>query len=103
MMQTAVLLAAWCLLSACATRSHPAELQTRTAACDPRLISPIEPEPPELGSIVQPATEQERAAVAAFLSGEAQARDWGREGWARAAIARDSCLTATGADRSSRR
>ncbi len=59
--------------------------------CDPRLLSPIKAEPPVQGTIVQPATDQERADTAAFLQGEAAARDWGREGWRRAAIAKAEC------------
>lgn len=60
-------------------------------ACDPRLTAPIKPEPPVQGSIVQPVTAEQRAATEAFLTGEAAARDWGREGWDRAAVARDGC------------
>jgi hypothetical protein len=87
-----VLFAALSLLSACATRSplQPAPA-IEPQACDPRLTAPSEPEPPVTGAIIQPATETERAAVEAFLSGEAQARAWGREGWARAEIARAAC------------
>lgn len=80
------------LSSACATRLPPSpEIAPAREACDPRLTAPLETEPPVTGSIVQPATEAERAAVDAFLSSEAQARAWGREGWARAASARAAC------------
>lgn len=60
-------------------------------ACDPRLTAPVKPEPPVAGSIVQPVTPQERAATGAFLTGEATAREWGREGWDRAALAATWC------------
>lgn len=43
------------------------------------------------GGIVQPATDEERAATEAFLNGEAAARDWGRQGWARATLAKTLC------------
>ena len=39
------------------------------------------------GSVVQPATDAEREATAAFLNGEAEARSWGRRGWDRAQLA----------------
>lgn len=87
------------LSSACATRSPPPPgPPIEPQACDPRLTAAAEAEPPVAGAIIQPATEAERAAVEAFLSGEAQARAWGREGWARARIARAACA-AIGADR----
>ena len=41
--------------------------------------------------MVAPVTDEERAALAAFLGGEAAARDWGRQGWARAALAMRDC------------
>ena len=83
-MRMAVLLAASCLASACATRSlPPAEPAPRPGpdACDPRLSAEPSPEPAVLGGIVQPVTTEERTATAAFLEGEAEARAWGREGW----------------------
>lgn len=87
------------LSSACATRSPlPPGPPVEPQACDPRLSAPAEVEPPVAGAIIQPATETERAAVGAFLSAEAQARAWGREGWARAETARAACA-AIGADR----
>ncbi len=93
------LFAALSLLSACATRSPPlAEAAPAPQACDPRLTVAPEPEPPVAGGIVEPATALERAAVSAFLSAEAQARAWGREGWARAGAASAACAIA-GADR----
>jgi len=94
MTRMAVLLAASCLLSACATRSHQAPdapVPAAPATCDPALIQPLAPEPEVRGGVVQPATPQERAALADFLSGEAEARAWGRLGWARAAVAKVQC------------
>ena len=85
------LLAALSLLSACATRSPRPGPATEIRACDPRLAAPALEEPPVAGSIVQPATPAERAAVDAFLTAEARARAWGREGWARAGVAREAC------------
>lgn len=92
------LFAALSLLSACATRSPLTLPATEPQACDPRLTAPGLDEPPVAGAIVQPATPAERAAVDAFLSAEAEARAWGREGWARARLAREACAIA-GADR----
>jgi hypothetical protein len=60
-------------------------------APDPRLCQPIKPEPPVQGGLVAPVTDQEQADLAAFLTGEAAARDWGRQGWDRARIARLTC------------
>ena len=77
------------LLTACVTPSSPAEVPL--AAPDPRLCQPIKPEPDVHGAIVAPVTDQERADLAAFLTGEAAARDWGRQGWMRAAIALKAC------------
>ena len=93
-MRTIALFALLSLLSACATPSrqpmHPVEGPAPIAP-DPRLCVPAKPEPPVQGSIVQPATDEERAATGAFLTGEAAARDWGREGWGLAEIARKGC------------
>jgi len=96
MIRRAALIAASFLLSACATRSPPpteAIAAPAPLACDPRLVAPLPDEPPVRGGLVQPSTLEEREAVAAFLTGEAEARAWGREGWARAAEAREACLT----------
>ena len=91
------LFAALSLSSACATRSPPpVEVAPALQACDPRVTAAPEPEPPVAGGIVEPATPQEREAVSTFLSVEAQARAWGREGWARAGVARSACATAGG-------
>ena len=46
-----------------------------------------------MGGVVQPSSPAERAALAAFLTAEAEARAWGREGWARAALAAQACRT----------
>ena len=76
------------LLTACVTPSSPPVPQPTT---DPRLCQPIKAEPDVRGALVAPVTDQERADLAAFLTGEAAARDWGRQGWDRAAIARAGC------------
>lgn len=77
------------LTACCTTPSGPAEVPKPTL--DPRLCQPIKAEPPVQGGLVAPVTDQERADLAAFLTGEAAARDWGRQGWDRAAIARAGC------------
>ena len=89
MIRMAALLALASLLTACVTPSSPVEVPP--AAPDPRLCQPIKPEPDVHGAIVAPVTDQERADLAAFLTGEAAARDWGRQGWMRAAIALKAC------------
>lgn len=60
-------------------------------AVDPGLCADLKSEPPVKGGLVAPATEAEGAELEAFLTGEAAARDWGREGWQRAALARKLC------------
>jgi hypothetical protein len=75
-------------LSACVTPSSPPVPQP---TIDPRLCQPIKAEPDVRGGLVAPVTDQERADLAAFLTGEAAARDWGRQGWMRAAVALRSC------------
>ncbi len=76
------------MLTACVTPSSPPVPQPTT---DPRLCQPIKAEPDVRGALVAPVTEQERADLAAFLTGEAAARDWGRQGWMRAAVALKAC------------
>jgi hypothetical protein len=80
------------LLTACGTLSAipPPADQPKPKAADPQICADLVPEPPPSGSIVQPETPGEDLAVGAFLAGEAAARDWGRQGWARAAIAKAS-------------
>ena len=92
-MRKAVLIAASCLLSGCVTRSPsvPEPPQSAALAYDPRLLVDIPAEPSIRGGLIQPATAEERAALEAFLTGEAEARAWGREGWARAELARKAC------------
>jgi hypothetical protein len=76
-------------LIGCATPSKPGKVeQPAPKAANPLLCARVEPEPPVMGGIVQPATETERDATALFLSGEAEARSWGRRGWERADLAR---------------
>ena len=87
MRTTALFVLLW-TLTACATPSVPDVEPLRP---DPRLCADLKPEPPVQGGIVQPATPEEREATAAFLTGEAAARDWGRQGWERARIAKLSC------------
>ena len=88
-MRTIALCAALSTLAACATPSSPAD--PKPLAIDPRLCAEVKQEPPVQGGIVQPATAAEREATSAFLTGEASAREWGREGWARATLARTLC------------
>lgn len=94
MMKPAVLLAASLILASCATRSdRPVEpvVQPKPQAVDARLCAPLKAEPPVMGSIVQPVTPEEAEAARQFLTAEAEARAWGREGWARAAVAAEGC------------
>lgn len=93
MKRTVALFAASFLLSACATRSPRAvePPPPPSEACDPRLTAPLAVEPEVRGGVVQPVTSEERQALEAFLTSEAEARAWGREGWARAELARRAC------------
>ena len=88
-------LAALCVLAStlasCQTPSSPPVEVPAPPPPDPRLCQPLKPEPPVQGGLVAPVTDQERADLAAFLNGEATARDWGRQGWDRARIARLTC------------
>lgn len=59
-------------------------------AADPRICAALEPEPDVAGGIVQPVNDVERDAIEEFLSGEFDARAWGRRGWHRAAISRET-------------
>lgn len=83
------------MLAACAKPSLPDPQipieQPKPQACDPRLRAPLEGEPPVLGTIVQPVTPAEINGTRDFLTGEAEARAWGRRGWARADVAREAC------------
>ena len=91
-MLPAVLFASSLILAACATPSSPPRLvDPAPRKPDPRLCAPTEAEPPVRGSVVQPATDAEREATAAFLNGEAEARSWGRRGWDRAKLAAAAC------------
>ena len=58
------------MLTACVTPSSPPVPQPTT---DPRLCQPIKAEPDVRGALVAPVTDQERADLAAFLTGEAAA------------------------------
>lgn len=90
MIRSAVLCALALTLASCKTPSGLADVPPPLAP-DPRLCQPIKPEPPVQGGLVAPVTDQERSDLAAFLTGEAAARDWGRQGWDRARIARLTC------------
>lgn len=82
------------ILACCATPSGPASKPPpaiEPKAVDPRLCADLKGEPPVQGALVAPATEAERVELQQFLEGEATARDWGREGWQRAALARRLC------------
>jgi len=90
MIRLAALSVASLALASCQTLSPPADVPPPLAP-DPRLCQPVKDEPPVQGGLVAPVTDQERADLAAFLTGEAAARDWGRQGWMRAAIALKAC------------
>lgn len=82
------------ILACCATPSGPAAKAPPAAepmAVDPRMCADLKPEPAVQGALVAPATAAEAVDVGLFLEGEAAARDWGREGWERAALARRLC------------
>lgn len=87
MIRKAVLAASLSLLTSCATPSVPPIETPAPKAPDPRICVAVKPEPQVEGSVVAPATEAERAALRAFLNGEAGARGWGRDGWAIALLA----------------
>jgi hypothetical protein len=76
-------------LVGCAHDNAPAPGGPAPKGPDPRICAAIEKEPGVKGDLVQPATDEERADLEAFLSGEWAARDWGRCGWGRAKIAKD--------------
>lgn len=84
-----VVLFALCLMSAsCATPSNPDPVKPPApVAVDPRLCAPLKPEPEPRGSIVAPASTDEALATGEHLDSDAEARDWGRQGWDRAALA----------------
>lgn len=90
-MPRAALFAVSCLLTSCATPSAPPAERPAGPPPDPRLCAILQAEPPVLGGIVQPATEEERRQTQAFLEGEAAARAWGRAGWERAGLAMLAC------------
>ena len=82
------------ILASCGGRSSlPTEpiIPPAAKAIDPRLCAPLKPEPPVEGSIVQPVTPAEADATRDHLASDAEARAWGREGWARAAVASEGC------------
>lgn len=80
------------LLTACATPSTPPPIaQPAPKAVDPRVCAKAELEPKIAGGIVQPTTDQERDATAAFLNYVSEALSWGRRGWERAAVAANGC------------
>lgn len=88
------LIAVSLILTSCGGRSNlPDEpiAQPAPAAVDPRLCAPLKPEPPTRGSVIEPVTLEEAAAVGDHLTSDAEAREWAREGWDRAAIARLAC------------
>ena len=93
-LRAVALCAASLILTSCGARSsHPVDPVARPApvAPDARLCAALKPEPATDGAIVQPVTPEEREATRRFLMAEAAARDWGREGWERAAIGRRTC------------
>lgn len=81
------------LLAACDKTLPPPQLaeQPKPIAVDPRLCSDLKPEPKIQGSIIEPSTPEEKEAVRPFLTSVAEILDWGRQGWAKAAIAKKAC------------
>lgn len=75
------------ILTACGRPSAPRPFEP----CPPILETDAEAEPAARGTIVQPVTPEEIEATAGHLGSDAAARDWGREGWRRAGVARDWC------------
>lgn len=91
LMIVAVLFAASSILASCATRSPdpPPVEQPKAQAPDPKVCSDLKGEPAVEGTIVAPASIEERLATSLHLRSDQAARDWGREGWGRAKLARD--------------
>lgn len=57
---------------------------------DPRLCEPLEDEPKIEGSIVKPMTPEGVEGLQRFMDAEIGSRIWGRRGWSRAKLARDT-------------
>ncbi|MNS57160.1 hypothetical protein D3C72_900390 [compost metagenome] len=94
MMRTAALCASLLILTSCAKLSSPGAdgaVPPAAKAIDPRLCAPLEAEPSVAGSIVGPVTPTEVDATREHLTSDAEARAWGRRGWARADLGRASC------------
>lgn len=97
MIRKAALFASLSLLASCSTPSAqdppPAVSQPAPPKCDPRLEAEIRtaPTPPAGASIVQPATPEERASTAGFLTWVAGVLDVAQENEARARLARAEC------------
>lgn len=94
---TPALIAACCLLTACATRSGLGEPQpaepVAPVATDPRICAPVIPTPeqPDGASIVAPVTAPERTATALFLGWVAHLADVAAENEGRARLALRGC------------
>lgn len=58
---------------------------------DPRLCAEASAQPKLEGSVVAPVNDAERVATAAFLGSVQALIDWGRQGWARSALALPLC------------
>ena len=83
----AALLGLCLILTACDRPSPPAPFRP----CPPSLLAEQPAGPVVEGSVVAPATDEEREATAKFLNGYAYALDWGAEGWRLVWVARVWC------------
>lgn len=80
-------------LTACNKALPPPKLAEtpKPLAVDARLCADLKPEPKVQGSIISPVTPEEQEVVRLFLNSYTEALDWGRQGWARAKIAKGAC------------
>jgi len=76
------------LLTACAGSPKPVPTVAALAP-DPRICAAIEEEPPVVGGMVRPTSQEARDAVQAFLNGELDLLFHSRRGWGRASLAKD--------------
>lgn len=87
------------ILSSCGTASKgpppplPTTDQAAPKAADPRVCAkaPAEPAASAGASIVQPVGPAEQVATELWLGWVREWIEWGREGWARAEVARAAC------------
>ncbi len=82
------------IVCTCASLASCAKPSSLPPLLTPDLCTKPEPEPvlPDGAGIVQPVTDEERAASRLFLAFVGAALDWGREGWRqRQEAARQGC------------